>query len=693
MTTLTHPSSSGRGAVVRIRSGWLAVRSMSWKLVTATLLVTVIIMGLAAGVMAWQARRDATANVQREMQAALANADESLQMVFATASKSATALMPVYIKTLGGEPKLDGTTVDTGTASAAPRLVAGGKTVNANDEALLHVHAFTNADPAVLLKFQGAWMRAATLLKDAKGQPRFGSKLPSDDIMSRALDTGKPADGLIQRNGKWYAMSTKPLLDGQQKVYAGLTMRVDVDDQVQRLLDWIKKARVADFGTLSVLQVANDGKTWTYLAGDGIKPGEPLDKIMTPQARAQIIGSASGSAQIDLNGDGKTDFVAWRRVPHWNWLMVAHGRSADFLAASNKAIHIQLAMLLVGAVLIAGLVGWLATSTLRPMRGVINSMVRLGQGDLSETLPAVPSASRNEIHRLFDNLRRTQENLSKVVHAVRTGVDEINVGAREIAAGNTDLSSRTEQQAASLEETAASMEEFAATVQHNAANAHQANQLATTASDVTTRGGSAVSAVVDTMSAISASSHKIADIVAVIEGIAFQTNILALNAAVEAARAGEQGKGFAVVAGEVRTLAQRSAQAAKEIKQLIQDSVQKVEAGATQVQHAGTTMQEILTSIRRVTDIVGEISGASAEQSQGIQQMNQAISQMDATTQQNAALVEEAAAAAGSLENQANRLAQAVSVFKLNTRTLTVLENAPDSPRGPARALENHAVA
>ena len=658
----------------RMKAGWLAVRSMSWKLVTATLLVTILIMGLAAGVMAWQSRNNATDNVEREMQAALANTNESLQLVFTTASQSAAALMPIFVKTLGGDPQLDGSTVETGAASAAPRLVAGGKTINGSDDALAHVHDFTNADPAVLLKDQGVWMRAATLLRDDKGQPMFGSKLAPDDIMARTLDTGKPSDGLIQRNDKWYAMSTKPLLDDNKNLYAGLTMRVDVNDQVQRLLTWIKQARVADFGTLAVLQPSDDGKSWTYLAGDGMKPGEALDKTITPKVRELITGSESGSAEVDMNGDGTTDFIAWRRVPHWNWLMVAHGRSTDFLAASNKAIHTQLAMMLVGAILIAGLVGWLATSTLRPMRGVISSMVKLGQGDLSEPLPAVPSASRNEIHKLLHNLKRTQENLAKVVYIVRSGIDEINVGAKEISAGNTDLSARTEQQAASLEETAASMEEFASTVKHNAENADQANRLASSASDVATRGGSAVSNVVDTMAAISASSHKIADIVTVIEGIAFQTNILALNAAVEAARAGEQGKGFAVVAGEVRTLAQRSAQAAKEIKQLIGDSVSKVDAGAAQVQHAGATMQEILTSIRHVTDIMGEIAGASKEQSQGIQQMNQAISQMDEVTQQNAALVEQAAAAAGSLETQASRLAQAVSVFKLDTRAMTVLE-------------------
>ena len=280
--------------------------------------------------------------------------------------------------------------------------------------------------------------------------------------------------------------------------------------------------------------------------------------------------------------------------------------------------------------------------------------------------------SSNEIGQLFAAIKRMQESLTRTVASVRRGVDEINVGSREISAGNTDLSSRTEEQAASLEETAASMEELASTVKQNADNARQANQLAASASDVAERGGSAVSEVVGTMEQISASSRKISEIVSVIDGIAFQTNILALNAAVEAARAGEQGKGFAVVAGEVRALAQRSAQAAKEIKGLIEDSVSKVGAGSQQVERAGATMQEIVASVKRVTDIMGEISAASEEQSGGIDQVNRAVTQMDETTQQNAALVEQAAAAAQSLQEQASELSDAVSVFKLGRDVVTI---------------------
>ncbi|VFR22687.1 Methyl-accepting chemotaxis protein I (serine chemoreceptor protein) [plant metagenome] len=344
----------------------------------------------------------------------------------------------------------------------------------------------------------------------------------------------------------------------------------------------------------------------------------------------------------------------------------ANGRSDSFVTASEQRARMMDIVLVALAVLIVlSIVGsymFLNRQLLRPLQRAGNLFDRIAAGDLTQRVEA---RSNNEIGQLFAALRRMQESLTRTVTAVRTGVDEINVGAREISAGNTDLSSRTEQQAASLEETAASMEQLAGTVRQNADNARQANQLAASSMEVAQRGGSAVSEVVGTMQEISASSKKISEIVSVIDGIAFQTNILALNAAVEAARAGEQGKGFAVVAGEVRSLAQRSAQAAKEIKGLIEDSVSKVGAGSQQVERAGATMQEIVQSVKRVTDIMGEISAASQEQSTGIEQVNRAVTQMDEVTQQNAALVEEAAAAAGSLQEQAVKLAEAVAVFRV----------------------------
>ncbi|EOV0996072.1 methyl-accepting chemotaxis protein [Edwardsiella piscicida] len=334
---------------------------------------------------------------------------------------------------------------------------------------------------------------------------------------------------------------------------------------------------------------------------------------------------------------------------------------------NRNSYHLSMALNLAAVVLLALVmliaIWWLRNMLLAPLTVMRAHFERIARGDLSAEIKVY---GRNEISQLYASLRNMQQALAGTVLSVRQGTDAIYTGLQEIGAGNNDLSSRTEQQAASLEETAASMEQLTATVKQNADNARQASQLAQEASHTAGEGGEIVSQVVRTMHDITQSSQKIGDITGVIDGIAFQTNILALNAAVEAARAGEQGRGFAVVAGEVRNLAQRSAQAAKEIKGLIDESVSRVKQGSTLVESAGNTMDNVVRSVVRVTDIMGEISSASEEQSRGIEQVAQAVTQMDQVTQQNAALVEEAASATQSLEAQADVLSRAVATFRLS---------------------------
>jgi methyl-accepting chemotaxis protein len=400
-----------------------------------------------------------------------------------------------------------------------------------------------------------------------------------------------------------------------------------------------------------------------------------MDEVVTRHTALLRDGMEPEFAALHANDLAAYHAIADTRISPW---FVAYDNAASEVIkglqqhAMDQQVSAQakisvMNMLILGVTVIAlllvvGIRFALRGLIVQPLADATACFERIASGDLSEQIDVF---SRNEIGRLFAGIKRMQDSMATMVKAVHSSTESIDTGAHEIAMGNTDLSQRTEQQAASLQETASSMEQLTGTVRQNAENARQASQLAVSASDIATRGGEVVSQVVTTMEGIAASSNKVVDIIGVIEGIAFQTNILALNAAVEAARAGEQGRGFAVVAGEVRSLAQRSASAAKEIKELIGDSVDKVQSGSALVGRAGTTMDEIVQAVRRVTDIMGEISAASEEQSGGIEQVNRAVVQMDEVTQQNAALVEQAAAAAASLEEQTRQLQTVVNGWKV----------------------------
>jgi methyl-accepting chemotaxis protein len=460
------------------------------------------------------------------------------------------------------------------------------------------------------------------------------------------------------------------------KEYAALaaSRALSEDDAKKQALARIKALRYGETGYLVVF----DGDAVLMHPIKAELVGSKIAATRDPKGR-QVYLDAIAATQAGKDGGGFTEYL-WAKpgskepVPKltytlaykpWGWNILTGLYIDDLDQAFYRKLMASAAWLAAIGAILSAVVLVLIRKIEASLGGdpghAVEVAARIASGDLAAEVP-VRDGDR---HSLMAAMKTMRDALSGIVTEVRSGTDLIATASSQIASGNMDLSSRSEQQASSLEETAASMEEMTSTVKNNAENARQASELAASAAGVAGRGGEVVTRVVDTMEAIRIASNKIVDIIGVIDGIAFQTNILALNAAVEAARAGEQGRGFAVVAGEVRSLAQRSAQAAKEIKELIGDSVEKVGDGARLVQDAGATMQEIVASVNRVSEMIGAISHATREQGSGIEHINEAIAQMDQVTQQNASLVEEAAAASEAMQEQAAKLAQTVSVFRV----------------------------
>ena len=525
---------------------------------------------------------------------------------------------------------------------------------------------FTGGVATVFGRKGDDYLRITTSLKKENGERALGTLLGKAHPAYAMLNEGKTYVGRATLFGKPYMTRYEPVRDAAGQVVGALFIGFDLSAFQSSLETLVAQARFFDTGGLYIIDPKKSAADAMFVVHPSAKGKKVLDAFPDAKEFVAKLAAADGAPveqAVPLFGKADDAWAVVRKNKSTGWWVVAEVSNREAMRSHWAGLVPFWIMLAVAAVALGCALFWMMQRWIaRPLQELRGALSAVAAGDLTQRYT---SDRHDEIGELIRAVEAMRTQLGATLGGVRHAVDSINTASAEIATGNLDLSARTEQTASNLQQTSASMAQLTATVAQSSESAAQADALAGSAAEVATRGGTMVAQVVQTMQDIQASSKKIADIIGTIDGIAFQTNILALNAAVEAARAGEQGRGFAVVASEVRSLAQRSAEAAKEIKGLIGASVEKVEGGSRLVADAGATMQEIVASVQRVSHIIGEISGASAQQRDGIGEVGGAVTQLDQMTQQNAALVEQSAAAAESLKEQSQRLAAAVATFRL----------------------------
>jgi methyl-accepting chemotaxis protein len=641
-------------------------------------LLSCALVALIFAVFTWAVTRSAGAQINQQVLTRIAEKDRSIadtiglfdEALSAEVSRSMTLFESFLPKNfaLDEAQKIDISGV------ATPAFKAGDKVLNLDFSVPDQFLAQSGAIATVFARTGDDFVRVTTSLKKQDGSRAIGTLLDHKGPAYAPILAGRTFTGLAPLFGKRYITQYKPIVDASGRVIGALFVGVDVDAQIRSVEDGIRKLKIGDSGYYFVLNAADGAERGKFIVHPAAA-GQSADENNAPWRQmldAKEGNLAYASADATLGETSASDkYVSFITVPEWQWLLGGVAKRDEVMAEVNATRNrfLLIGFVLVGAFVVLFLIVVRRLVSL-PLEEAAKASERFAAGDLSVRIGTTGRRRNDEIGRLMQSVDGVGEGLARIVSQVRSASADMSHGTAKIASGSGDIAARVATQASSLEETAASMEQLTSTVQQNAGHAAQANTLVSNASAAAVDGGRAVERVVSTMGEISQSSKKIADITSVIEGIAFQTNILALNAAVEAARAGEHGRGFAVVASEVRALAQRSAAAAKEIDGLIAASTAQVESGYRIAEEASVTMRGIVERVGQVQTIIGEISVASREQSGGIEQVNLAVTQIGEATQQNAALVVEAERAAEELREQADRLSDAVSVFKLHAAAL-----------------------
>ena len=641
--------------------------SIGWRVALNAIAATAVLLALALAITAVNTSRTESRLLAEDMRSKVARVVDATAASDASLTRLANTQFQLFEGLFAARPW---TLKEAAEATGSPRtvLLHGGEPMHQRSTEVDRFAELTGGNATVFARDGDDFVRVATSVKKEDGTRATGTRLDRAHPAYRLLLDGRRYVGRATLFGKPHMTEYVPIRQGD-RVIGALYIGIGIADELAGFVRLMQSNKILDSGQVYAIDL-NDGPQRGTVIGlsavQKIDLNDPAAAAFVERLRkAAVDGAIAHDPWSVLDRGAQQDAHAYfAQVEPASKLTIVAEAHGDELNQLTRRVIVPFAVaVLIALGCLAAILVWLARRNVtRPIAQLQTSLQFLADGDLSRPFF---SDRHDEVGALVRSMEQVRQRLSQSLQVVQRSTDAIETASHEIAAGNLDLSSRTEEQASSLQQTAASMEQLTATVRQSADNARQASQLALTAAQAAERGGTVVGQVVSTMDDITASSRRIENIIAVIDGIAFQTNILALNAAVEAARAGEHGRGFAVVAAEVRVLAQRSAQASKEIKGLIASSVDRVDAGSRHVAEAGEAMRDIVARVGRVTELIGEITRAAQEQSSGIGQVNEAVTQMDQATQQNAALVEQSAAAAASLKEQAGALARSVSVFRL----------------------------